>query len=172
MIPLFTDPDTICRLLDYYRPDYIHFCDALTDPEGNIKDLEKCVDFQASLKEKFPEIGIIRTIPVPRRDEMPDFPFREIANGFEAISQFFLIDTWIKDAPVDGFVGITGETVDEEMAGALVQESTIPVILAGGLSPQNVRDALMSVKAAGADSCTLTNRLDPKVRPFDSKRIL
>lgn len=166
MIPLFRDPDTVCRLLDYYRPDYIHFCDALTDPKGKIKDLEKYVDFQTSLKEKFPEIGIIRTIPIPRTDEMPDFPFQEIATGFETVSEFFLTDTWVKDAPVEGFVGITGEAVDEEMARELVRESAIPVILAGGLSPQNVRDALMSVKAAGADSCTQTNRLDRSGSPI------
>ena len=166
MIPLFTDPDTICRLLDYYRPDYIHFCDALTDPEGKIEDLEKHVDFQIFIKEKFPEIGMIRTIPIPRTDEMPDFPFREIAKSFEAISEFFLTDTWVKDAPVEGFVGITGETVDEDMARELVRKSTIPVILAGGLSPQNVRDALVAVKAAGADSCTQTNRFDPQGSPI------
>ncbi|MDZ7695620.1 MAG: hypothetical protein U5R49_01385 [Deltaproteobacteria bacterium] len=33
------------------------------------------------------------------------------------------------------------------------------MILAGGLSPENVHDALMTVKCAGADSCTQTNRV-------------
>jgi hypothetical protein len=67
---------------------------------------------------------------------------------------------------VEGFVGITGKTVDEKTARALVEQSTIPVILAGGLSPENVRDALRSVKAAGADSCTQTNRLDGSGLPI------
>ncbi len=166
VIPLFREFDTTCRLLDYYRPEFIHFCDALTDEAGDIKDLAKAVDFQAGMKEKFPEIGIIRTIPLPQKGEMPDFPFKEMAKQFQPISDFFLTDTWVTDAPVQGFVGITGETVDEEMARQLVQDSTVPVILAGGLSPQNVRDALLSVKAAGADSCTKTNRLDPQGAPI------
>lgn len=160
MIPLYRDLDTVFRTLDYYRPDYIHFCDAITDAEGRATALEEYVDFQATVKEKFPETGIIRTIPIPRAEEMPSFPSLEIAKKFETISDFFLTDTWVKDAPVEGFVGITGETVDQEMARALVQQSTLPVILAGGLSPKNVHDALLSVKAAGGDSCTQTNQVD------------
>ena len=166
MIPLFRDMDTVCRVLDYYRPHYIHFCDAMTDSKGNLTELEAFVDFQTRVKEKFPEIGIIRSIPIPKTEEMPDFPSLEIAVAFQTVSDLFLTDTWVKDAPVEGFVGITGETVDEKTARALVDQSPIPVLLAGGLSPQNVRAALMSVKAAGADSCTHTNRLDRSGSPI------
>ncbi|MBW2708739.1 MAG: hypothetical protein JRD04_05580 [Deltaproteobacteria bacterium] len=161
MIPLFRDPDTVYRVLDYYRPDYIHFCDALTDENGGIKGLEKLIEFQTAVKRKFPEIGIIRSIPIPQKGISPDFPSLEMAEAFEHTSDIFLTDTWREDAPVEGFIGITGEPVDRETAQALVLQSTIPVILAGGLSPENVQDALTSVKAAGADSCTLTNRVDP-----------
>ena len=62
--------------------------------------------------------------------------------------------------PVKGFIGITGMTCDWNIARELVVNSKIPVILAGGLSPDNVYDALMEVWPAGADSCTQTNRLD------------
>ncbi len=166
MIPLFRDLDGVCRVLDYYRPDYIHFCDALTDSEGNITELESFIDFQVTVKEKFPEIGIIRTIPIPQKGAVPDFPSLEIARGFEHVSDVFLTDTWLKDAPVEGFIGITGETVDPKTAQALVHQSMIPVILAGGLSPENVYDGLMTVRAAGADSCTLTNRVDHEGSPI------
>lgn len=166
MIPLFRDLDTVCRCLDYYRPDFIHFCDSLTDETGHLLEVESFVDFQATLKEKFPEIGIIRSIPIPKPGQMPDFPYLKIARAFEAISDCFLTDTWVKDAPVEGFVGITGETVDREMAKELVKKSPIPVILAGGLSPENVYDALMEIPAAGADSCTLTNRAHPQGTPI------
>jgi phosphoribosylanthranilate isomerase len=74
MIPLFRDFDTVCRVLDYYRPDFIHFCDTLTDSRGNVKELDAYVTFQTALKEKFPEIGIIRTVPIPQAEEIPDFP--------------------------------------------------------------------------------------------------
>lgn len=166
MIPLFQDLDTVCRVLDYYQPDYIHFCDALTDGNGKLKGLEERVDFQETVKRKFPEIGIIRTIPIPRNGDVPDFPSLQMAKAFEHTSDLFLTDTWREDAPVEGFVGITGETVDRKIAEELVQKSAIPVILAGGLSPENVKDALTSVRAAGADSCTLTNRADPSGSPI------
>jgi len=165
MIPLFQDLDTVYRVLDYYQPDYIHFCDALTDENGDIKDLERRVEFQEAVKGKFPEIGIIRTIPIPRKDAAPEFPSLQIAAALEGVSDLFLTDTWREDAPVEGFIGITGETVDRKIALDLIHQSTLPVILAGGLSPENVRDALTSVWPAGADSCTLTNRVDPSGTP-------
>ncbi|OQY47267.1 MAG: hypothetical protein B6240_06160 [Desulfobacteraceae bacterium 4572_87] len=166
MIPLFRDLEIVFRVLDYYRPDYIHFCDALTDINGEISELEKFVEFQETVKRKFPEIGIIRTIPIPRKGVAPNFPSLQMAEAFEPLSDIFLTDTWREDAPVEGFIGITGETVEWKTAQDLIFQSAIPVILAGGLSPLNVHDALMAVRAAGADSCTLTNRVDPLGAPI------
>ncbi|MBW1781668.1 MAG: hypothetical protein JRL30_13110 [Deltaproteobacteria bacterium] len=158
LIPLFHDLDTTCRVIDYYRPDYLHFCDSLTDDEGNVADVERFVHFQTDLKEKFPETGIIRSIPITEQGAVPDFPCMEIARIFYDSSDIFLIDTWVKNAPEEGYIGITGALADREMSRALVQESSRPVILAGGLSPENVYDAVMGVRPAGADSCTRTNQ--------------
>ena len=161
IIPLFQDEDTLNRALDYYRPAFVHFCDGLTNQYGQKIDLKNMVDLQHRLKEKFPEIGIIRTIPVPLKSEgSPDFPFIECAQAFETVSDLFLIDTWVQNEPVGGYVGITGQTPDLDMACELVLQSDIPVILAGGLSPDNVYDALLKVLPAGADSCTQTNLVD------------
>jgi phosphoribosylanthranilate isomerase len=166
MIPLFRDLDTVCRVLDYYRPDYIHFCDALTDVNGEIIGLEKFVEFQETVKRKFPEIGIIRSIPIPREGDASGFPSLRIARAFEHVSELFLTETWKEDAPLEGFIGITGETVNQKVAQELVRQSPIPVILAGGLSPENVHDALMAIQPAGADSFTLTNRVDHEGLPI------
>lgn len=161
VIPLFKEEPILHRVLEYYNPAYLHFCDSLITHPGQQEDLAPMIDLQGRLKEKFPETGIIRTIPLPGRDAgSHDFPFVEIARAFGTVTDFFLIDTWVERAPVEGFVGITGRTPNWDMAGELVINTDIPVILAGGLSPENVYEALLKVFPAGADSCTRTNRVN------------
>jgi phosphoribosylanthranilate isomerase len=160
LIPLFDDHDTLYRALDYYRPGYVHFCESLTDREGREIELDRFIGLQTEVKERFPAIGIMRSIPIPRCGLSGNFPTLKIARSLEPVSDLFLTDTWLEKEPVEGFIGITGKTVDWETARELVHQSSIPVILAGGLSPENVFQAIMKVLPAGADSCTLTNRVD------------
>lgn len=160
LIPLFDDMDTLERSLDYYCPHYIHFCDSLTDHLGRPADLERIIRFQCNLKEKFPEIRIIRSIPIPRAGMAQDFPTLEIARTLEPASDLFLIDTWLEKEPVQSFIGITGRPADWDLSRELVRQSDIPVILAGGLSPENVFEALLKVCPYGADSCTHTSEVD------------
>ena len=49
---------------------------------------------------------------------------------------------------------------DWMLSRELVRRSRIPVILAGGLSPENVFEALVKVRPFGADSCSHTNTVD------------
>jgi len=166
LISLFQEVDTLYRVLDYYRPDYIHFCESLTDNHGREMDLDKYIGLQMRLKERFPEVGIIRSIPVPVEDAAPEYPTLKIAERMEPVSDIFLTDTWLEEAPVEGFIGITGRPCDWKRARELVLQSKIPVILAGGLSPDNVYEGLMFVGPAGADSCTQTNKRDKKGNPI------
>jgi phosphoribosylanthranilate isomerase len=48
----------------------------------------------------------------------------------------------------------------------LVAESSIPVILAGGIGPENVYKGIETVHPAGVDSCTCTNAVDGNGRPI------
>jgi phosphoribosylanthranilate isomerase len=166
LIPLFDDMDTLERSLDYYRPYYIHFCDSLTDHLGRTVDLERIIRFQYNLKEKFPEICIIRSIPIPMAGMTQVFPALKIAQTLEPVSDLFLIDTWLKKEPVQGFIGITGRPADWDLSRELVRQSHIPVILGGGLSPENVFEALLKVCPYGADSCTHTSAVDRDGKPI------
>ena len=170
IIPLFNELDDLCRVLDYYRPDFLHLCDSLTDDQGQGVDLERFVRLQSEIKDGFPEVGIIRSIPIPTNGSAPGFPTFEIAAELEHVSNLFLTDTWLGKEPVEGFIGITGKTCDWQIARDLVQKSKIPVILAGGLSPENVYDALMDISPAGADSCTQTNKKDKEGKPVRFKK--
>ncbi len=179
LIPLFSDIDTISRAIDYYRPNIIHFCEDLV---GSFYDLDisrKFVYLQQMVKEQFPEIKIIRSIPIPAPGAEENIPVLKLARMFEPFSDYFLTDTLLlanevgaldKKQPVTGFVGITGKICDWNIASKLVQESRIPVILAGGISPSNVTEGISRVLPAGVDSCTCTNALDSKGRPIRFKK--
>lgn len=170
IIPLFKGMDDISRLLDYYRPDFIHLCENLTDHHGREMDFSGAIQLQSEIRERFPGVGIIRSIPIPLNGFAAGFPTLPIAKNLEPVSDLFLTDTWLGKEPVEGFIGITGRRCDQQIARDLVALSRIPVILAGGLSPENVYDALMDVRAAGADSCTRTNEVDEDGNPVRFKK--
>ena len=178
LIPLFSDLDAILLTLDYYKPDIVHFCEALSLQKNSCEIYEKLILLQRKVKERFPEIKIMRSIPIfqPGMTEHPDAI--ELAKLFEPVSDYFLTDTiLVKESgscfdqqPVKGFVGITGRTCDWDVAAKLVASSHIPVILAGGIAPENVFDGIMHVLPAGVDSCTGTNAMDSKGRSIRFKK--
>jgi len=180
LIPLFDDLETICFMLDYYKPEIIHFCEAITLENGPGASCKKLVLLQKNIKKRFPGIKIMRSIPIPQPKVPNQGETLELARMFEAVSDYFLTDTLIVKSsgsifnlqPVKGFVGITGKTCNWDMAAQLVQASHIPVILAGGITPENVFDGIMQVMPAGVDSCTGTNVLDSKGRSIRFKKDL
>jgi phosphoribosylanthranilate isomerase len=167
---LFNKLDVISHALDYYQPHLVHLCDCLTSPGGEVKPLADVVALQQGIRGRFPEIGIMRSIPLPPKGVLPQFPILQMATELEPYSDLFLTDTWLGQEPVEGFVGITGRVCDWERARELVAQCRIPVILAGGLAPENVYGALRAVAPAGADSCTRTNQTDSHGRPLRFKK--
>jgi phosphoribosylanthranilate isomerase len=110
----------------------------------------------------------MRSIPIGCTGYGAKVASLEMASVFEPFSDWFLTDTLLfngdrakdVDQPVDGYVGITGKVCDWDVAAALVTQSNIPVILAGGIGPENASAGVETVRPAGVDSCTLTNALD------------
>ncbi len=56
----------------------------------------------------------------------------------------------------EGFVrlGGTGKLVDWKAAAAMVERSSLPVFLAGGINPENVQKAVTEVRPFGIDLCS------------------
>lgn len=173
LIPLFNRKDSVFRMLDYYQPDIVHFCENLCNIDLASDGLHDLINLQQQVRERFSSIQIMRSIPIPEPGRGDAFSVWETANLFEPVSDYFLTDTLLGgiaghegDAqPVEGFVGITGRTCDWEIARDLVKRSKIPVILAGGLSPENVFQGITQVAPAGVDSCTGTNMMDRSGKP-------
>ena len=126
------------------------------------------------VRQRFPNIQMMRSIPIGEPGTGQAHLSFELAECFEPYSDFFLTDTIISandqacaaDQPVNGFVGITGRICDWQIAAALVERCHIPVILAGGLGPDNVMDAISTVAPYGVDSCTGTNAQDVDGHPI------
>ena len=83
------------------------------------------------------------------------------------------VDGFITDTfdPATGASGATGKTHDRAVSRRLVELSPRPVILAGGLTPENVGRAIRTVRPAGVDVHTgvedRNGRKDPRrVRAF------
>jgi phosphoribosylanthranilate isomerase len=172
LIPLFNNPDIIFQVLDYYGPHIVHFCEALVGNTGEKEDYSSLLKLQRSVGERYPHIKTMRSIPIPESSNQVQIPTLEVAKDFEDISDYFLTDTWLGNEPVTGFIGITGKTCDWDAAAELVKRSNIPVVLAGGLSGRNVKDAILKVKPFGVDSCMQTNMVDDREKPVRFKKDL
>jgi phosphoribosylanthranilate isomerase len=57
----------------------------------------------------------------------------------------------VLDAPHATAFGGTGNTVDWDLAAEIVAASSVPVVLAGGLRPENVAEAIRRVRPFGVD---------------------
>ncbi len=174
LIPLYNTADSVLRTLDYYQPDIVHFCEALTDHPDVRSYCRHLIALQQDVKKRFPQVKIMRSIPIAECGKDNSIPTLELSQKFEPSSDYFLTDTMLVDQsgivddsqPVQGFVGITGRTCNWETAADFVAASRIPVILAGGVSPANVSEGIRRVRPAGVDSCTLTNATDVNGHPI------
>jgi phosphoribosylanthranilate isomerase len=172
LIPLFKAPDAVLRTLDYYQPDIVHFCDALSSGSESVDVCARLSELQVRVKSRFPETAVMRSIPIGPPGCANHLTTLLYGRWFEPVTDYFLTDTQlvggpeaaIGPQPVSGFVGITGQTCDWEMAASLVRQSRIPVILAGGVSPSNVIEAITRTRPSGIDSCTRTNAVDKQGR--------
>ena len=93
-------------------------------------------------------IRLMKAIPVENEESV------QIAKQYAAVSDLLLLDTKRPDFPG---VGATGFTHDWNVSKQIVDSVGIPVILAGGLSADNVQASIRKVHPWGVDSNTSTN---------------
>jgi len=102
-----------------------------------------------ALRENLRQSLVMRSIPVSGEESIA------IAQSYEGIADFLLLDSY---RPLDRQIGALGVTHDWTISRRIVECSRPPVILAGGLGPDNVADAIRAVRPAGVDSKTKTDR--------------
>jgi phosphoribosylanthranilate isomerase len=101
------------------------------------------------LKEKLPGVLVMRSVPVSGEESLA------IARSYDGIADFLLLDS---HRASDRQIGALGVTHDWSISRRIVDLVRTPVILAGGLGPDNVAGAIRAVRPAGVDSKTKTDR--------------
>lgn len=115
---------------------------------GNISTAEL-----AALRAEIPSLYIIKSLVIKKDSSGQDNrgQLLKIIRDTAAIVDAYITDT---HDPSTGADGATGKTHDWSISRMLVNESPLPVILAGGLTPDNVHEAIMQVRPAGVDAHT------------------
>lgn len=110
------------------------------------------------LKASFPRVGWWQSLFLPAVESNAPHPdikelqqqMRELAaGGVDAV----IMDTAVKRAGKTRFGG-TGQISNWELARSLVETSPLPVFLAGGIKPSNIKAALDAVHPQGIDLCS------------------
>lgn len=151
-LTLAPSEDEAAALARELRPDILHVG---TAPERiGTEGLRR-------LRAALPGVRLMRSLPV--RDDRSVALAREWAPHVD----FLLLDTQDEG---DTQVGATGRTHDWTLSRRIVEAVPCPVILAGGLGPENVAAAVRATGPAGVDSKTLTDRADGKGKDLEKVR--
>ena len=136
--------DEIIEMVMFVNPDILHLCG---EPgELNINGVQ-------SLKERLEKLD--KALPIMQAISVDDMSALDFAKEYEEIADYFILDT--STSAVQG-VGASGNVHDWNVSKAIVDSVSMPVVLAGGLSPENVQEAISKVKPWGVDSLTHTNK--------------
>lgn len=105
----------------------------------------------AKLKGLAPSLSIIKSLIVRPECSDPHHPIYALAQDFEPSVDAFITDTF---DPKTGATGATGLRHDWSVSARIATLIKKPLILAGGLNPSNVYEAINEVKPAAVDAHT------------------
>lgn len=139
-LSLSIDLEEIYEIIDELKPDILHI---------GAKEEELPLEKVKEIRKKYPDLKIMRAIAVIDEKSI------EIAKSYEETADFLLLDTYNKDQ-----FGATGKVHNWDISRKIVESVKIPVILAGGLGPDNVAEAVKKVGPTGVDSKTKTDKIN------------
>ena len=136
-LSLADDRDEICAMVDAVRPDVVHLAAREIEPED-------C----AWIRQRIAPVRLLRAIAVRAGETIAE------ARAHQECADYLMLDSGAKGGK---FAGARGETHDWTISREIVEQSRIPVILAGGLTAENVGEAIAIVRPWGVDSFTHTD---------------
>jgi phosphoribosylanthranilate isomerase len=135
-LSLGTDADRIARMLEMTGADILHLA-ARDIPVPTLRRIRA-------------RIGSTRLMVAVLVDGPGAI---DVARQRSPLADYIILDSGSEEP----FTGATGRTHDWNISAAIVAASPVPLILAGGLSPDNVADAISVVRPWAVDSFTRTD---------------
>lgn len=135
-----TDSEPIIGMVREVRPEIVHLC----GPPGAVGPTAV-----ARLRRELGSVAVMQAVAVTGPEAI------DVALSYAPVADYLLLDSVAPGIPG---VGAAGTVHDWDVSAAIVEAVDIPVILAGGLSPANVGEAIETVAPWGVDSLTHTNR--------------
>jgi len=151
----------------------------LREIEGKILRVGVFVNAGPELPRRLFEAGLIDLVQL-HGDEQPEDArvFREAgipfikAIGVKGLGDLARVRDYgaagiLLDAHAPGLYGGTGQTIDWALARAFAEENPdLPLVLAGGITPENVAEAVAAVRPAALDVASGAE-LQPGVKDFE-----
>ncbi|GLR86349.1 phosphoribosylanthranilate isomerase [Bradyrhizobium iriomotense] len=106
-------------------------------------------DLVVALRKSLPRSKFMRSVAVTGPEAVG------LAQAYDGVVDWILLDS---HRAGDAQIGAQGVTHDWSISRRIVASVRTPVILAGGLGPDNVKEAIRSVRPAGVDSKTRTDQ--------------
>ena len=114
-----------------------------------------------ALRRAIGSIPIMRSVPVTGPESLG------VARSYEGIADFVLLDSYSAN---DRQIGALGVTHDWNISRQIARSLTTPVLLAGGLGPDNVAEAIRVVRPAGVDAKTMTDKPGTHAKDLEKVR--
>ncbi|MBX9842715.1 MAG: phosphoribosylanthranilate isomerase [Xanthobacteraceae bacterium] len=130
------------KAISELKPSIVHL--------GASTDLLTPAEVQ-QLRTRCGPLTVMRRIPVTGDASIA------VAQSYDGTADWLLLDS---HRPGDIQIGALGVTHNWDIDRKIVEAVRIPVVIAGGLGPDNVADAIRTVRPAGVDSKTRTDRDD------------
>jgi phosphoribosylanthranilate isomerase len=136
-------PPFVARVLVTHKTTLGEVADLVRETGATVVQLHGDFPLVAipALREAVPYVSILKCVHVTGEEAIA------AAGAAARVADAVLLDTKVR-----GRIGGTGKTHDWSISARIVEASSKPVILAGGLNPDNVAEAIARVRPYGVDA--------------------
>jgi phosphoribosylanthranilate isomerase len=141
-------PNIYSPVLITYLENGLDIVKLCTFTQCKIVQIHGNIELEELQKVKRAGIDVIKSLVIADNNTKEIFYQLSL---FDKMVDAFITDTY---DPSTGASGATGKVHDWDISRRIVEKTKTPIILAGGLNPDNVIDAIRYVKPAGVDTHT------------------